>query len=337
MEQIVIEFHKQIVKSLPKGLRSRFDILFAQVYALQSPADLLRGLCISKKLAVLKQAIKLLDEECLQNNPSFSIVYTPLVNATFNALIAMAKLKSTSIPEVVAKRKDSKDSAKPTMSQSLIVDVSSDKASLPAKSVEPISKGKPRNVKKPEGQRLANVYADLQTKLSTPGHVFATPAFKFIKCEAQDCMFCRSLFVNFQLTKCVGHHKCTKSGWYPHFGPTLWKRFTKLHTKQQTFEATDRDLKAYELPSFCLYSKGLPSNTPPHRMECNESASEDDTSSVSTVTSSQTSTSSKARKRLFKTSSVEWAEEVDAVLPQSPKKPSPDRNTRIASKGSEVN
>jgi len=116
MEQILSDFYKDIVKSIPKQSRKRYEILFAQVIGLQ-PHAIIRGLTILEKLVAMRQALKLLDEEGLQNYLDYSTVYTPLVNTTFNALIAMAKLKSTINSKVVTKAKEAKDSVVPQASQ----------------------------------------------------------------------------------------------------------------------------------------------------------------------------------------------------------------------------
>lgn len=317
MEAIIIQFHKDIVKSIPKGLRPRFDILFGQVVALQPTAELLKGLTIQTKLVVIKRAVLLLDEEQLQLDPSFQILYTPAVSATFNALIAMAKFKSDPI-RTVPKSTSQKDSALSVKSQPVLTEAQSAKDEIHSRSVEPEPKGKPRKVRIPKGEKLAKVYSDLQAKLCCNKHVFATSGFKFINCDNVKCAFCRSLFVNFQLTRCRGHSKCTPSGWYPHFGPQLWNRLARYHNKNNGnthFKPQNRELKVDELASFSSYGSHLPSMTPPREPIADD---DDDTSSTSTITSSSSYRSSK-RGRDF-SGSESWIDEVERMELGSPKR-----------------
>jgi len=143
------------------------------------------------------------------------------------------------------------------------------------------------------------------------GSVFAR--CPYVQCDNNKCSFCRSLFVNLQLTKCVGHSRCSKSRWYPHVGEQLWKGLIKYHKQPNALfkPPENRILKDNQLESYCEYNSKLTSSTPAHSPVMDF---EDDSDSCSTVTSS----SSQSKRKLE--SSQNWCDEVEIASNSDPRR-----------------
>lgn len=211
----------------------------------------------------------------------------------------MAKLQKSGFnSNPVAMIKKAKDSATPPATHTdpiSAVKMHGDKALSASKSVESVPKVKrPSKVRKPQGEKLEKVYTDLEAiMLQGKEHVYAK--CKFIDCQEVGCAFCRSLFSNFTLSRCKGHPKCTKSGWYPHLGPKMWAHLTRFHKTNNLFIAKPRELKEDELCAYSVFrgvtNPSINSMTPPHEMETGY----DSDGSSSTITSASSSSSTSKR------------------------------------------
>jgi hypothetical protein len=76
---------------------------------------------------------------------------------------------------------------------------------------------------------------------------FNTPFHKHIMCKRESCKFCRELFYTVNLTRCVGHRKCTQIGFYPHVGPSLWNIVRSRHKKDTPLLLKERPLRPGEI------------------------------------------------------------------------------------------
>lgn len=306
MEDIVVTLHKQIIKSMSKDDRDRFNDIFRQMIALQSPSEILRGLTYHKKLVVLRDSLAEFDTQKLQNDSTHLPVYTFVTKAAFNSLIATAKLKSSTKPIEAAKQATKNVT---TDVDTPVLDVSTVEAKLREVSVtQPKPKGvtKPKQVKLPTGNSMKAVYTDLTTYLGTD-----LPPYKhvhYIDCKHTRCSFTRTLFTQVALTKCVGHKKCVPSGWFPHVGMTLWKSLASKHTELSIFKAKTRVLKDNEMQPLAVYlqdrnsSSSVMDTEQGYDSDCSTITTKSDTS----TSSKRSSPSSRASPKRSKPDTSEW-------------------------------
>lgn len=251
MEEIVVTLHKQIVKSMSKTDRDRFNDIFSQMIALQSAHELLKGLTQHKKLVVMRDALAEFDLQKQQLDVSHLPIYTFATKAAFNSLLAVAKMKSS--PKLVeaavpALKNETSNYDKPTPGISTVV------AKLKEVSITEkpkLSVSQPKEVKKPTAERAKKVYRELCTYLGSDLPPYRlTP---YIQCKQPLCSFCRTMFQSVALTRCVAHKKCVPSGWFPHVGSTLWKSLAKKHDATKIFQAKTRTLKDNEMAPLALH------------------------------------------------------------------------------------
>lgn len=77
---------------------------------------------------------------------------------------------------------------------------------------------------------------------------FAGKFHKHIQCSKDNCNFCKTLYHSVNITKCVGHKPCHRSGYYPHIGHPLWCMLKNKHNKE-ICNLTPKTCKPGELPS----------------------------------------------------------------------------------------
>lgn len=315
MDTIIVNLHKQILKSFPKDDRDRFERIFKDMIALQSSSELLKGLTNHKKLVVLRDALAEFDLQKQQNDSSHIPVYNSVTKATFTSLLSMCKLKSSVKAEVTtsAPKKSTTDGA----------DVPSPVAHIEAKLREvSVTQSKPMKVKRtkkvtlPSGTGVDKVYNDLFTYLATDrppyNHV------PYIECKHTQCAFTRTLFQNIALTKCEGHKKCVPSGWFPHVGLTLWKSLASKHTEDTIFKAKARQLKPNEMQPLVLHKLQT-------ALQSSMTMEEGYDSDASTLTMGSSSSSGYKRRRSDSparsplprsyTSNIDWSQDVDREYP----------------------
>jgi hypothetical protein len=246
MDNIINDLYKDILKSLTPKSRSRFNELFSQVFALNTPSDILKGLTIAQKLGNLKRTIELLDEEGNQNSSSYSPVGSPIVTAMFKAIQATYKLKPVLSESGLStpKHKDPNLKVKSQSQPKKAVPIS--KAPSLPESKEPKA---PTKVRKPSKAKLTKIYDEIRERhADSTRHVFSE--MSYVTCENKNCKFCRSMLVNFSLTKCLGHSRCIKSGWYIHFSQAFWQKFRKIHDSGKPYITKEHELKRHELLSY---------------------------------------------------------------------------------------
>lgn len=60
--------------------------------------------------------------------------------------------------------------------------------------------------------------------------LYNTKFHAHISCKTDRCRFCYAMFTHVNITKCVGHKPCHRSGYFPHVGTPLWSMIRKKHT-----------------------------------------------------------------------------------------------------------
>lgn len=76
----------------------------------------------------------------------------------------------------------------------------------------------------------SRVRSELRKYTSKVKQPYQNRFHKHISCERKDCNFCLTMFKTVNITKCVGHKPCHKTGYYPHVGTSLWSMIKKRHT-----------------------------------------------------------------------------------------------------------
>lgn len=317
MDSIVVTLHKQIIKSMSKHDRDRFETIFKEMLTLQSTTEILRGLTYHKKLVVLRDALAEFDLQMLQNDSSHVPVYTFATKAAFAGLLSMCKLKSSDKTEVAisASKKSTTDKALP-VSPIAKVEAKLGEVSITQSKPQKVKKSKPISL--PSAKGADKVYKELCTYLASD-----QPPYKhvpYMDCKHTLCSFTRTLFQNIALTKCVGHKKCVPSGWFPHVGMTLWKSIASKHSEGSIFTAKSRTLKPNEMMPLSLHKKQTAAKSDVHTH-----SDMDYDSDSSTMTNSSSSSSGSKRKRIqsptpsttrsngYQSTSI-WSEEVDRDL-----------------------
>lgn len=263
MEDLSVYLYKSIEKIVPKSNRKEFEDNYKQSLLLLPAIELNRGITLERKLIAMRQALMDIDQRNLNNN-THTIIYNPLSAVLFKTLLKVAKQQP---PPLAPKGKPaSKSNVSGTTERKATKLTSGKEPSLPntlkAANVDNVKNSVPstlagkrtestanavRPVKLPKGEKLVKVYSDLQTVLCEKKHVFESNPH--VTCSDTFCTYCRSMFYNIALTKCVGHKKCVPSGWFPHIGGGLWRSQKKHHKENAVFYPMDRDDKVNELPS----------------------------------------------------------------------------------------
>lgn len=101
-----------------------------------------------------------------------------------------------------------------------------------------------------ERQRL---YDKILATRETREVLYRTKFHSHVKCEEARCKYCTHLFNTLNLTKCIGHAACSKTGWYPHVGASLWKMVKTKHNSRSECTLVPKACKAHELPSLSTY------------------------------------------------------------------------------------
>lgn len=318
MEDIVATLHKQIVKPMPKSHRDKFNDIFRQMVALQSPSEILKGLTTHKKLVVIRDALAEFDTQMNSIDDLHVPVFNSVTKAVFNSLIATARLKSPEIhkSEVVNKPVKPETTDRPTAVSAIAgIEAKLQNVNITQKPVKPIA-SKPKQVAKPKGDKVQAVYNDLMAYLGSDVPMYGR--VPYIDCKLTNCSFTRTLFQNVALTKCTGHKKCVASGWFPHVGITLWKSLASKHTHETIFSARSRKLKDNEMPSLAAHIAPVPSSSD---ME-EDYDSDASTSTVKTASSASRKRPSPSRdtagKRSKTTSPIRtrspaWCDDVDGL------------------------
>lgn len=79
--------------------------------------------------------------------------------------------------------------------------------------------------------QVQRVRQQLKDHGSSAKRPFTNKFHKHIDCSQDNCKFCVKLFHSVNITKCVGHKPCHKTGFYPHIGQPLWCMLKNKHNK----------------------------------------------------------------------------------------------------------
>lgn len=100
----------------------------------------------------------------------------------------------------------------------------------------------------PDGE-IASIRHKLNDIKLTRSVLYDTPGHPHVKCVTPSCKICQCLFTNLNITKCEGHKRCSKVGWYPHVGPSLWQMIRKKHAENRDVGILPKSCKAHEIPA----------------------------------------------------------------------------------------
>lgn len=77
---------------------------------------------------------------------------------------------------------------------------------------------------------------------------FSNRFHRHIVCANDDCQFCRDLYNSVNITRCINHKPCHRTGYYPHIGTSLWAMIKNKHGKDGC-RLSAKPCKEGEIPS----------------------------------------------------------------------------------------
>jgi len=133
-----------------------------------------------------------------------------------------------------------------------------------------------------DAELIKRIHNVIYQRMNNGVPLYATPAHRYVKCDAVVCEFCSQMYKHLEITACstFGHTQCNSVGWFPHVGIKLWKKLQRQHDAGSPFKpGTITKRKPEDLPRLsesAIFSTRLDPAESPKRRHVDEGSTQED-------------------------------------------------------------